>query len=120
MLANLKPLRWLLLAGVAVAVSVLLFRFRYMRTAVIDDWSVSRTQTVSVSFLPHTMHWKVSGHVQGTGTVMISSGFSNVVTGSFSIKGGGDYYETNATVVFVPNGQASGKILASFRFGDFP
>jgi len=54
------------------------------------------------------MHWNVSGNVQGSGIVMISYVLSNRVTGSFSTNGGGDYYDTNVSLVFVPDGQASG------------
>ena len=115
-----KMVIWLLFAGVMVATPALLYRLRYVRTAVIDDLGTSRTQTFSVAFRPDTMHWNVSGNVQGSGIVMISYVLSNRVTGSFSTNGGGDYYDTNVSLVFVPDGQASGKIKASFRFPAFP
>jgi hypothetical protein len=66
------------------------------------------------------MHWKVSGEVQGTGTVMISCVLSHKVSGSFSISGGGDYYDTNASVSFIPDGRARGKIKATLRFAELP
>jgi hypothetical protein len=34
----------------------------------------------------------------------------------FSASGGGDYYNTNAFVAFIPDAKASGEIRASFRF----
>jgi hypothetical protein len=85
-----------------------------------DDLGNSRTQTVAVAFRPDRMHWKVSGNVQGTGTVMISSVLSSRVSGNFSTNGGGDYYDTNVSLIFVPDGQASGWVKASFRFPVFP
>ena len=115
-----KTLIWFVLAAMLVAAPILLFRFRYVRSVTIDDLKTSRTQTVSVAFLPDTMHWKVYGQVRGTGTVMISHVLSNKVMGVFSTNGGGDYYDTNVSLIFVPDGQASGKIKASFRFPSFP
>lgn len=115
-----KILIWLVLAVVLFLTPALLYRHRYVRTAVIDDLGNSRTQTVSVAFHPDRMHWKVSENVQGTGTVMISYVLSNRVSGIFSTNGGGDYYDTNVSLIFVPDGQASGWIKASFRFPVFP
>ena len=115
-----RILVWVLLLIAVVAMPALWYRLRYIRTAGIDDLSVARTQTVSVTFNPHAMNWTVSGRIQGTGAVMISHVYSNKVSGNFSATGGGDYYETNASLVFVPDAPANGKIRASFRFSDFP
>ncbi len=105
-----KVLIRLLLAVIAVATAALLYRFRYIRTAVINDLGTSRTQTVSVAFLQDKMRWKVSGDTQGSGIVMISYLLSNRIMGTFTTNDGGDYYDTNDSLVFVPDGQASGKI----------
>ena len=100
--------------------STSLFYLRYIRTAVLTDLSIPQTQTVSVTYPPAHMYWKVSGDVQGTGTVMISHVLSNKVSGRFSTNGGGDYYDTNASVSFIPDGPARGKIKASLRFAQLP
>ena len=120
MFSKRKMLIWLVLVGVVVTAPAMFYRLRYFRTAVIDDLRTSRTQTVSVAFLPHTMRWRVSGNVQGTGMVMIPYVLSTRVTGPFSTNGSGDYYDTNISLIFVPDGPASGKIKASFRFPAFP
>ena len=122
MLSKRKILHWVFVAFVVLAIPALWYRLRYVRKAVIDDLRTTRTQTVSVAFRPHAMAWKVSGQIQGTGSVMISHVYSNKVSGSFSAAGGGDYYETNVSLVFVPDGDgtANGKVTASFRFSGFP
>jgi hypothetical protein len=109
----------LLAASVLVAVPVLLLRARYCRTVVVRDLSVASTQAVSVAFLPSNMRWTVSGHVEGTGTLFIPYVLSNSVSGSFSTNGAGDYYETNLTVIYIPQGAARGRIRASFFLNDF-
>lgn len=108
------------IGAVLVAVPILLFRQRYVRTVTFTDLSISQTQTVSIAFLPTKLHWKGCGNMQGSGSINISDVWSNNVTGSFSISRSGDYYETNATVVFVPDGKASGKIRVSLRFAELP
>jgi hypothetical protein len=102
-----------------VALPVLLFRARYCRTVVVRDLSVASTQTVSVAFLPSHVRWTVSGHVEGTGMLYIPYVFSNSVSGSFSTNGAGDYYNTNLTVIYIPQGAAHGKVRASFSLNDF-
>ncbi len=101
------------------AVPVLLFRARYCRGVVVRDLGATSTQTVSVAFHPSNMRWKISGDVQGTGTIFIPYVFSNSVSGAFSTNGAGDYYETNVDVIFIPQGRPSGEIRASFFLNDF-
>jgi hypothetical protein len=48
-------------AGVLLGVSTSLFYLRYIRTAVLTDLSIPQTQTVSVTYRPAHMYWKVSG-----------------------------------------------------------
>ena len=115
-----KVLTTLLICFAALIIlPVALFRLRYCRTVVIRDLSEAHTQTVSVAFHPSNMRWKISGHVQGTGTVFVPYVFSNSVTGNFSTNGAGDYYDTNVSVIFTPQGQASGKVRGSFFINDF-
>ena len=110
-----KVLTMLLLCIAAlIIVPVTLFRMRYCRTVVVRDLSMASTQTVSVAFHPHNVRWKISGHVQGTGIVFVPYVFSNSVSGSFSTNGAGDYYDTNVSVIFIPQGQATGKVRGSF------
>jgi hypothetical protein len=113
----------LITLGLCIAALILvpmtLFRLRYCRTVVIRDLSVAHTQTVSVAFHPSNMRWKISGHVQGKGTIYVPCVFSNTVTGSFSTNGAGDYYDTNVSVIFMPQGQALGKVRGSFLINDF-
>jgi hypothetical protein len=101
-----------------IGLSVLLFRARYYRGITLTNLTNGETQTVSVAVLPSRMDWKASGNVEGSGFLVISSAYSNRVSGSFSVAGGGDYYETNASVAFIPEGKASGKIRTSFRFNN--
>src|SRR5689334_20999156 len=101
-----------------IAGPVVLFRLRYCPTVVIRDLSMRSTQTVSVACHPSNMRWKISGQVQGTGTVFVPDVFSNSVTGKFSTNGAGDYYDTNVSVIFIPQGRASGKVRASFFIND--
>lgn len=89
------------------------------RSIAFTDLSKAQTQTVSVAFLPNSMRWAVSGDVQGTGTLVVSYKYSNQLSGTFSVKGGGDYYDTNVTMIFIPEGQAKGKIKGSFRLSRF-
>ena len=103
----------------AVGLALVLFRVRYCRTVTLRDLSVGETQTVSVAFLPHHVDWKISGDVEGSGVVVVSYVYSNRVSGRFSASGGGDYYETNASVAFIPEGEATGRIRASFRFNNW-
>jgi hypothetical protein len=110
----------LILLGLAIVVAVMvMFRFRYSRTIVIRDLSTTSTQTVSVAFRPHDMRWKISGDVGGTGTVIVPYIYSNTVSGKFSANGAGDYYDTNVSLIFVPNAQAAGIIRGSFFFKDY-
>lgn len=104
--------------GASVTFALLGVWAKYNRSVVIRDLSVASTSTVSVGFQPHAIAWKMSGRVQGTGTVYVPWLFSNTVTGSFSTNGGGDYYLTNLSVTFTPEGEASGKIRISFFFND--
>jgi hypothetical protein len=108
-----------LVIAALVVVPVLLFRARYCRTVVVRDLSVSSTQTVSVAFLPSHVRWTVSGHVEGAGTLFIPYVFSTNVSGNFSTNGAGDYYDTNLTVIYIPQGAVRGKIRASFFLDDF-
>jgi hypothetical protein len=73
------------------------------------------TQTVSLAFSPHHINWNASGDMEGTGSHV----YSNRVSGKFSVSGGGDYYETNVSAAFVPEGKATGSIRASFRFNNW-
>jgi len=115
-----KLLAALLLSFAAlIIVPVTLFRLRYCRTVIIRDLSVTHTQTVAVAFRPSNIRWKISGHVRGTGTVFVPYILSNSVSGSFSTNGAGDYYDTNVSVIFMPQGQASGRLRGSFFFNDF-
>jgi hypothetical protein len=101
-----------------IGLSVLLFRARYHRTITVTNLTDGETQTVAVALLPHRMDWRASGEVEGSGFLVLSSVYSNRVSGRFSVSGGGDYYETNASAAFIPDGQASGKIRTSFRFNN--
>ena len=103
----------------AVGLAWVLFLARTSRSVTFSDLTKAQTQTVSVAFLPHKVKWKVSGKVDGTGVVMLAHVYSNRVTGKFSVNGGGDYYDTNASVVFIPEGKATGKIRASFQFNNW-
>ena len=103
----------------AIGLAVMLFRARYSRTVTLRDLTNGETQTVSVAFNPHHMDWKVSGDVEGSGFVVLSYVYSNRVSGKFSVGGGGDYYETNVSAAFIPEGKATGKIRASFRFNNW-
>ncbi len=109
----------LLAGGLLVAVPFTLFKLRYCRTVVLPDLTATQSKTVSLAFRPYHMRWSVSGYVQGTGTVMISHVLSNRVRGSFSINSYGDYYDTNVTVLFIPDGKASGRLRASFFLNNF-
>jgi hypothetical protein len=130
---------------VVVTVPTILFRQRYCRTAVIRDLTVPQTQTVSIAFMPYHMNWSISGSVKGSGTVRILSGngtegatyfepdstgnwvmtnyvrpyFSLKVNGDFSTNGFGDYYATNTSLVFIPDGKATGKVRGTFFFNNF-
>lgn len=95
------------------------FRVRNCRTATLRDLSSGETQTVSVTFFPHRVKWRITGKVNGTGVVVVPHMVSTQVSGNFSLKGGGDYYDTNASVAFIPAGTATGKIRSSFRFNVF-
>ena len=117
---KLKTLTWILVPLILLASPFVLYRVRYVRTAVITDLSTAHTQTVSIAFLPDKMDWKVSGQVQGAGIILISHVFSNRVTGHFSARSGGDYYSTNVSLIFLPEGGATGKVRASFDFSSFP
>jgi hypothetical protein len=64
------------------------------------------------------MRWTISGDVRGTGTVIVPHVFSNTVSGRFSANGAGDYYDTNVSLIFVPQPEASGTIRGSFRLKD--
>src|SRR5262245_29553673 len=94
----------------------ILFEGRHRRSVTLRDLTPGETQTVSVAFPPHHANWKISGRVEGTGIVMVAHFYSNRVSGTFSAGGGGDYYETNASVAFIPEGEVTGRIRASFRF----
>jgi hypothetical protein len=109
----------LLCIAALIIVPLTILRVRYCRTVVIRDLSMPQTQIVSVAFHPSNMRWKLSGHVRGTGTVVVSYVFSNNVIGNFSTNGAGDYYDTNVSVIFIPQGQASGKIQGSFFLNHF-
>lgn len=97
-----------------------LFQARYCRSVTLRNLAGGETQTVSVAFMPCHADWKVSGDVDGSGIVVLSYLYSNHVSGRFSAKGSGDYYDTNASVTFIPDGKASGKVRASFRFDCWP
>ena len=92
---------------------------RYVRKVAFEDLSRSQTQTVSVAFQPTRLRWKMRGKIHGSGTVTISCVLSNRVTGTFSMEGDQDYYDTNALITFAPEGKTDGKIRASLRFGAF-
>lgn len=109
----------LVVVAVHVVTPVLLFRARYCRTVVLRDLGVPSTQTVSIAFLPSHVSWSVSAQVEGAGTLLIPGVLSNTVSGRFSTNGAGDYYATNLTVIFSPQGAARGKVRASFCFSDF-
>ena len=111
--------RILVILLLAVAVPVLWFRARHCRTVVVRDLSVASTQTVSVAFHPISLRWSISVHAEGTGTLYIPYVFSNIVSGSFSTNGAGDYYDTNVTVIYIPRGTTHGKIRASFLLHEF-
>ena len=113
-----EMLVWLGLAALVAAllvVPLMKLRARFVRTAVITDLSAPSTQTVSVAFTPVSMRWTVFGHVQGTGTVMVPHVFSNQVTASFAVRSQGDYFQPDVALIFVPEGQAKGKITGTFR-----
>lgn len=103
-----------LVAGLSIALL-----HRYVRTVSLADLKIPQTRTVAIGFHPAHMHWRVSGTVEGSGTLMIHS-FSNRVSGAFSVKGGGDYYDETASVSFVPDGQSKAKMRAWMLFTDFP
>jgi hypothetical protein len=103
----------------AVALAVVLFQARYCRSVTLRDLRQGGTQTVSISFSPYHVNWKISGNVQGTGVVVVESCYSNQVSGKFSASGRGDYYDTNASVVFIPQGEVTGEVRASFRFDNW-
>jgi hypothetical protein len=111
--------KWLLALAVVVAVPIVLFRFRYCRTVVFRDLSTMQTKTVTLNIRPRSINWSLAGNVQGAGTLVISYVYSNTVSGKFVVHDAGDYYATNVTVSFVPNGPAKGKIRASFCFSEF-
>ena len=105
--------------AMVVAVPAALFRFKYYRTIVIHDLSMTSTQTVSIAFHPHHMRWKISGDVRGTDTVVMPYVFSNTVSGKFSANGAGDYFDTNVSLIFVPQAEAGGNVRGSFLFKDY-
>ena len=102
-----------------LGLAVMLFHARYSRTVTLRHLSNGETQIVSVAFNPYHVDWKVSGDVKGSGFVVLSYVYSNRVSGRFSASGGGDYYESNASAAFIPEGKATGKIRASFRFNNW-
>ena len=97
-----------------------LFQARYCRSVTLRNLASGETQTVSVAFMPCHAVWTVSGDVDGNGVVVLSYLYSNRVSGKFSVHGRGDYYDSNASVRFIPDGKATGKIRASFRFDCWP
>jgi len=101
---------------ITVVLPTLIYRSRTIRAVTISNPTIAQTQQVSVRFPPSGVRWSASGNVVGTGTLVIPYLFSNRVSGSFSTNGATDYYESNAWVIFVPEGQPRGKIRASFHF----
>lgn len=109
-----------ILATVVVCTPVLLYSHKHFRIAAINDCSVAQTQVVALASAPARVHWRISGRIEGTGKAIIPYAFSNLVSGSFSMEGTGDYYQTNAWLIFIPEGPAKGWLRASFRFDDIP
>ena len=104
-----------------LAVLLILHRPSTTRIVVFSNLTVAQTQTVSFATIPASLEWKVEGEVQGTGTVAIlDSVLHYTTTGRFSTNGTGDYYTTNATVVFTPHQPAIGKIQVHLRFLGIP
>jgi hypothetical protein len=103
--------------AIVVGLSMALLLHRYVRMVSLADLSIP--QTVAIGFQPVHMHWRVSGNVDGSGTLMIHS-FSNRVSGAFSVKGGGDYYDSTASLKFVPDVKSKGKIRAWMLFTTIP
>ena len=119
MTTNRKLLAALFLCIAALVTgSVMLFRLRFYRTLVLRDLSVTNTQTASVAFNPSNIRWTISGQVQGSGVVVVPGIFSNSVSGQFSTSGTGDYYATNVSLIFIPQGKASGEVRGEFFLSD--
>ena len=103
----------------AVAVASVVIRHRNHRSITFLDLSKTQSRTVSISFLPMKLRWRINGRVDGDGTLVISDVYSNLVSGKIATNGSIDYYGEKVKVTFIPNGAASGKLRADFWFTDF-
>ena len=115
----MKAAIWIGIAALLIICSMLLLRSRYQRVVVLEDLGTAQTQAVRVSFQPVSMEWRVTGNIAGTGAVAIPFVFSNTVSGPVSAKGSCDYYERDASVLFIPHGRANGLIRVTFKFGQW-
>ena len=114
------PIMLALLIAAALLGLLVLHRPSTTRIVVFSNLAADQTQTVASTIIPTTLEWKMEGEIQGTGSVTIGNYFLNKVTGRFSTNGAGDWYATNATVVFSPDQPAKGKIQVYLRFVGVP
>ena len=114
------PIILTLFFGSALLILLILHRPATTRIVVFSNLTVDQTQTVSSVTIPTALEWKMEGEIQGTGSVTIGNYFLNHVTGRFSSNGTGDWYATNATVMFSPEQPAKGKIQVYLRFVGVP
>jgi hypothetical protein len=111
-----KTLEFGALFLILILVAGVFYNRDHVRRAAITDLSRPRLAEVSVGFAPNEVQWKMSGHIEGAGSVIIPFLFSNMLSGDFSAQGRGPYTRSNAWLVVVPEGEAHGRVEAVFSF----